>query len=183
MEHAATIARPYAKAIFELASEEGVLEEWAQLLQRLALIASDPQVVSFLMNPKSTQEQQQTLFIELGLKGASEKISKQGRRVIEELTSWKRLMVLPAIAALYADYLAEQKKVIETEVITTEPLSDKQQENLAKVLTRKLQRDVKLTYTQDPSIIGGIIIRAGDLVIDGSVRNRLSTMMNDLVSV
>jgi F-type H+-transporting ATPase subunit delta len=184
MEQSRTIARPYAKAVFELASETGTLDEWAHVLQALASVAIDPKTIAFVMDPKATEEQETQLFQDLAAKliKIPAKLDELAQRFIEELVRAKRLLALPAIFALYSDYLAKQKKQVEAEVVTIAPLSEQQQERLETALKRRFERDVKLTWKQDKTILGGIIIRAGDRVIDASVRSRLGDMIASIMA-
>ena len=100
----------------------------------------------------------------------------EGRNFIGVLASNKRLPLLPEISSLFEQYKANQEKTINVDVISAFELSGDTEQSLAEVLSKKLEREVKVDSSVDPSLIGGVLIRAGDLVIDGSVRGRLNKL-------
>lgn len=175
-----TIARPYAKAIFEHALAEKKLAEWSDYLYILAQAVLTPQASQFIANPASTDEQQ----IELLQAVCSTKVKENKflNNLISLLAVNKRLMLLPEIKGLYEVHRAEQEKTLEVDVISFSDMSAAQQKQLTESLSQRLQRKVSLKISIDPSLLGGAVIQAGDLVIDGSVRGKLNKLSTGLAA-
>lgn len=180
MSDSTTIARPYAKAIFEHALAEKKLAEWSEYLMILAQAVLTPQASQFIANPSSTDAQQ----IELLQTVCNEKVKddKSLNNLIALLAANKRLMLLPEIKALYEVHRAEQEKTLGVDVISFSEVSPAQQQQLIESLSNRLQRKVSLKISIDPSLLGGAVIRAGDLVIDGSVRGKLNKLGTGLAA-
>lgn len=175
-----TIARPYAKAIFEHALAENKLEQWSSYLEQLVQVISVAEAAQFIANPGTTIEQHIQLFQE-AFKSDS-KVEPTFKNTIALLASNKRLALLPEIATLYNSYRAEQEKTLEVEVSSFSELNTEQQSRLIDSLSNRLKRQVALNITLDPELLGGAIIRAGDLVIDGSVRGKLNKLGTGLAA-
>lgn len=178
MAEITTVARPYAKAAFQYALAQNQLAEWSAMLGFAAAVASDASVKPILGNPKLTAQAKADAVITV----CGEKLSEQGRNFISLLASNKRLAALPEIAHLYELLRAEQEKTVDVELTTAFAATDEQVTSLATALKQKLGRGVAISNTIDTSLIGGAIIRAGDLVIDGSVRGKLTKLANTLNS-
>jgi F-type H+-transporting ATPase subunit delta len=172
MAELTTLARPYARAAFEVAQFADSLQTWSTMLNQLAAIVSSENVVAVLSSPSLTGEEQAGIVI--GLCG--DEINAQAQNFISVLAENKRLELLPEIVELFDIYKAEQEKTVEVDVLTAFPLADATEESIAKALKERLQRDVNIHSEIDKSLLGGMIIRAGDLVIDGSVRGKLSKL-------
>lgn len=182
MSDTTTIARPYAKAIFEYAHAAGKLAPWSAILQGLAQAVLDPQANAFIRNPRAKIEQQsQLLSIFSQTDGFGAEV-KAIENLILLLAKNKRLLLLPDICAQYEVLRAEQEKILTVHVQTFSALTPAQQQNLIQSLSQRLQRQITLDVTIDESLLGGAIIRAGDLVIDGSVRGKLSKLATDLAA-
>lgn len=180
MSDSTTIARPYAKAIFEHALAEKKLAQWSEHLFVLAQAVLDERASSFIANPASTNEQ----HIEL-LQAACRIKNNENEslsNLIHLLALNKRLMLLPEIKALYEVHRAEQEKTLGVDVVSFSAVSDAQQQQLIESLSQRLQRKVSLNISIDPSLLGGAVIRAGDLVIDGSVRGKLNKLSTGLAA-
>lgn len=180
MSDSTTIARPYAKAIFEYALEENKLAEWSAHLKNLAQAVLIPEAEKFITNPVTTVAQHIEL-LESAI-GAKSKDNNQINNLIALLATNKRLTLLPEIYALYEAHRAEQEKTLSVDVNSYSDLSSAQQQRLIESLSQRLQRKVSLKITIDPSLLGGAVIRAGDLVIDGSVRGKLNKLRNELAA-
>jgi F-type H+-transporting ATPase subunit delta len=180
MSDSTTIARPYAKAIFEYALGEHKLAEWSAHLRNLAQTVLIPEAEQFVTNPATTVEQ----HIELlqTVVGAKSNEHKPLNNWVELLATNKRLLLLPEIYALYEAHRAEQEKTLDVNVFSYSDLSSEQQQRLIESLSQRLKRKVSLKISIDPSLLGGAIIRAGDLVIDGSVRGKLNKLSTDLAA-
>lgn len=171
-----TIARPYAKAVFESAIEVQTLKTWSERLNILAIVASQPEAVLFIKRPDVSPEKAANIFINVAGAG-----SEESARFIQLLANTDRLGALPAIHTLYESLRADYEKTIEAKVSSFEPLTDKQQETLALALKKRLKRDVHLTIQIDKSLLGGAIVHAGDLVVDGSVRGKLHRLNDEMM--
>lgn len=172
MAELSTLARPYAKAAFEYALDKNGLDQWSSQLATVAAVAADEGMNVVLSNPSLTAVQQaQTLSDVCG-----EAVSAEVRNFIAILASNKRLALLPEISALFAQYKANQEKTVDVEVVSAFDLADSARDRLAEVLGRKLERQVNVRTSTDSNLLGGVLIRAGDLVIDGSVRGKLDKL-------
>lgn len=183
MSDSATIARPYAKAVFEHALSNKKLADWENYLHALSLIAKDEQALSFLRNPASTSEQQAELFSAvINLMPTTDQVYL--KNFIQTLVYYKRLLVLPEIAALYSSMKATHEKMLSVNVKSFSELSSTQQNNLINSLSRRLNCEVTLNITIDKSLMGGAIINVDDLglVIDGSVRGKLKKLRSRLAA-
>lgn len=180
MSDSTTLARPYAKAIFEHALAENKLAEWSQYLLILAQAVLSSEGFDFLTNPASTAEQHIELLNTLC--GATLKEDKSLNNLITLLSTNKRLLLLPEIKGLYEVHKAEQEKVLDVDVISFSTVSADQQKQMIASLSQRLQRKVSLTISIDPSLLGGAVIQAGDLVIDGSVRGKLNKLSTELAA-
>jgi F-type H+-transporting ATPase subunit delta len=180
MSDSTTIARPYAKAIFEHALAEKKLAEWSEYLLILSQVVINREAFEFITNPASTLDQQIELLQAVCRSKAKE--DKSLNNLITLLAINKRLMLLPQIKVLYEDHRAEQEKTLDVDVITFSPMSLVQQKQMVESLSLRLQRKVLLKISIDPSLLGGAVIRAGDLVIDGSVRGKLNKLRTGLAA-
>lgn len=178
MAEKTTIARPYAQAAFDLAQEKGDLKTWSEMLELCAMIVSDEQVRRLIGNPEVSKDS----LVELILNVAGDRLDTVGTNFIRVLAANGRLNVLPEIAALYEQHRAEAERYIDAEVISAFPMSDAQQQALVDGLKKRLGREVRLTASTDESLIGGAIVRAGDLVIDGSVTGHLNKLAQALIA-
>ena len=171
-----TIARPYAQAAFEFAVSKNELAAWENMLQSAANMIQQKLVVDLLNNPKMTNSQMAELFCDV----LGKMLDTEKRNFIRILAENKRLPVLPDIAALFASYRAEREKTVEVELISAFPLDETYKDKFTNSLTRRLQRTVSLQCDVDATLLGGAIVRAGDLVIDGSVRGKLNRLLESL---
>ena len=176
MAQLTTLARPYARAAFETAIADGNLKSWSAMLALLSALTRDSRVAGFLSDPsRNTGEQAQTL-IDL----AGSELDAKGQNFVLVLAANKRLQLLPEIATLFETLKADYEKTVDVEVISAFAVDQSAESNLVAALKKRLQREVKLNVTVDRSLIGGMIVRAGDLVIDGSVRGRLNKLAESI---
>ncbi|MCW8828037.1 MAG: F0F1 ATP synthase subunit delta [Gammaproteobacteria bacterium] len=167
-----TIARPYAQAIFSLAQEQGDLKGWSEMLQFAAAVAADEDMVAIIDSPRFDSDQLANLFIEI----CGEKLNAAGKNMIRVLAENDRLSVLPEVAELFEAERAAIEGTIVAEVTSATALNEAQQRSIADALKKRLGRDVTLECQIDESLLGGAIIRAGDVVIDGSVVAKLEKL-------
>ncbi len=173
-----TVARPYTKAAFEFSLSKGNLDQWSTMLSTAAVVASDSEMVSVLGNPALTSEQKAGVMISV----CEEYLDESGKNFIALLAENQRLGLLPKISAQFEQLKANQQKSVDVDVTTAYELDEQQQQKLTQALSAKLGRDVKLTSSVDQSILGGVVVRSDDLVIDGSVRARLAKLAEALNS-
>ena len=167
-----TIARPYAKAVFKLAQGQQRLPQWSEALMVAASVVADPRVAALLNNPAVSAGQLVTLVSEVG--GA--RLDEQARNLLSTLAANRRLGYLPEISARYERLRAEAERTVEVTVTSAVELSAAQKDQYTKALAKRLGRDVHLSCQTDPSLLGGAVVRADDLVIDGSVRAGLAQL-------
>lgn len=178
MSESTTTARPYAKAIFEHALAQNQLAKWSEYLHSLTQAVLMTQVSEFISNPATTVLE----HVELLQTVVNPNSDKSVNNLISLLATNKRLLLLPEIELLYETHKAEQEKTLKVEVSSYSALSPQQQQQLMNSLSQRLQRQVSLEISIDSSLLGGAIIRAGDLVIDGSVKGKLNKLAADLAA-
>ncbi|MCG8324462.1 MAG: F0F1 ATP synthase subunit delta [Thiotrichales bacterium] len=178
MQEKATIARPYAQAAFDLAQEENALDQWAALLQRLGNVISDMQMRAVINNPKL--EQDRLISLITGLCGDT--VFDSGNKFIRVLIDAGRLAVAPEIGKLFEAKRAAAIGLSEVTVTSAYPLSDDQRDQIKSIMADRLGTQVEVNSTVDESLIGGVIIRSGDSVVDASLRGRLDELSNDFAS-
>ena len=171
-----TIARPYAKAVFALACEKEKLAEWSEVLGVAASVVSDQRVADLLNSPRVTSTELADLIIGL----CADKADELAGNFIRVLAQYRRLNVLPEIVGLYEILRAEYENSVDVSLISAAPVSQAQQDKIATALRKRLGRDVRLHCEIDESLIGGAVIRARDLVIDGSLSGRLARLATEL---
>ena len=178
MSELTTAARPYARAAFDLASQHGSAEQWSDMLGFCAAVEHDSAMQAALDNPSLNKQQRADLFNEV----CGDKLNQQGQNFIKLLSENDRLELLPEIAALYQHYRAQAEGTVDAELISALEVSEDQVNKIAESLKNRLGKKVSLTTSIDSSLIGGAIIKAGDMVIDGSVRGRLDKLSTTLAS-
>ena len=177
MAEAATIARPYAKAAFMAARDAKVLPAWAQALGTAAGMVADSRIAALITNPRMTPDQVVSLFA--GLAGGDE---AHWQNFVRLLAQNKRLDVLPQIAAQYELLRAQYENEVDVEVVSAVAMTADQQAKLAASLRTRFKRDVRMSTAVDSALLGGAVIRAGDLVIDGSISGRLQRLASELAN-
>jgi F-type H+-transporting ATPase subunit delta len=176
MTERTTLARPYAEAVYRLAHERKTLKAWSEMLHLAAAVAADPQVAALTDNPRVARERFVAFFLDI----CGKKLDKDAANFIRLLSENHRLVLLSEIAALYETLRAQAEGRVEAEVISASAVSAAQLKDIAAALKKRLGRDIDLSTRIDPALIGGIVIRAGDLVIDGSVQGKLRALATHL---
>ena len=171
-----TAARPYAKAAFEMARDNKQYDEWSSRLAFLGGAVSDPQLSAALDVPGITSEQRADLMEKI----AGDQLDAHGKNFVRLLAENNRLALLPDIAVIYDHLKAEAEGEIEARVTSAFELEPDQSQRIADALAKRLDRKVKIVSQVDKELIGGAIIKAGDLVIDGSVKGRIAKMSQSL---
>ncbi|MBJ55568.1 MAG: F0F1 ATP synthase subunit delta [Gammaproteobacteria bacterium] len=178
MAESITLARPYAKAAFEVALADKALAQWSEMLTTLAAVSADAKVSSLLKNPALTAKQQSDALLEI----CGDAISDKGQNMIKLLAENRRLGLVAQIRQIFEVFKAAQEKSIDVDVATAFEPSDALVEQLTQALQKRLDRQVKLHAHVDQRLIGGAVIRAGDTVIDNSVRGKLNKLAESLSS-
>ena len=173
-----TIARPYARAAFQEARGDNKLAEWADALKIAAQGIGDDRVSSLIGNPRVLPGELAQLVIDV----AGSDLGQHGANFVRTLAENRRLALLPEISEQFESLKNEVEGTADVTVVSAAALDEAQQKNLAAALERRLKRAVRLHYQTDAGLIGGAVIRSGDLVIDGSLRSRLENIAYDLTA-
>lgn len=174
MAELTTLARPYAKAVFDAAQDQKAVDLWDQALAFVAQVAADQEVRTILAKPGLSEQRKAQLLIDC----FDEQLPEALSNFLSILAENKRLALLPSIAELFSLYRADLERTVKMQMSTAFEMTAEQQQKLIDALTRKLERKVELESSVDQSLIGGVVIRTGDLVIDASVRGKLARMAN-----
>lgn len=174
MAELATIARPYAQAVFKIASDQKKLGEWMTLLDELVIIVETPGFKPLALNPKVTPEQ----IVDLLLAALKEiKLTDdESKRLLYQLVSHRRLDAVPEIRKQFKVMWDKDEQVAEVTIYSAFPMSEQQVEELMPVLEKRFGIKLRPTVAMDQSLIGGICAVVGDDVLDLSVRSRLEKM-------
>ena len=177
MSELTTVARPYARAAFEFAVDSNKIEAWAEMLLFAAEVVKNPTMAEMLTSDKAAKELA-NLFISV----CDDQLDENGQNLIKIMAENGRLSVLPRVAQLYADLEAEYKKEIDVTIVSAYALAKKQKTELSKSLEKRLARKVNLNCSIDKSLITGMVITAGDLVIDSTAKGQLNRLSDTLQS-
>lgn len=178
MAERATIARPYAKAAFEYARDSDTFAQWSRGLAMAAEIVADPQVAALTRSPRWTASDLAGLISE----AAGPALDAGMHNFVRVLAENHRLTLLPEIAVHYEMLRGAVENTIDVEVISAVALDADQQKSLGAALSTRLKRRVRMQNSVDSALLGGALVRAGDLVIDGSLKGRLERLATALVS-
>jgi F-type H+-transporting ATPase subunit delta len=171
-----TLARPYARAAFEYAGDENDLGGWLAELSLVAAVVGDERVQVLLSNPALTTSEQAEQFIAL----CGDELGDSRQRFVRVLAENRRLGLAPEIVDLFAQLKALREQSVEVELISAFEIPEAVRDRIAAALGKRLEREVVVSSATDSDLIGGVLIRAGDLVIDGSVRGRLNKLAEAL---
>jgi len=174
-----TIARPYAKAAFATASRGASLPAWSSLLSAAALAVSDERIKSLIGSPRVTGEQLAGLLCDVA---GGTTLDDNGRRFMSLLAENKRLGYLPEIARVFDALKDEAEGVVDVTVTSAANMAEAEQGKLVAALEQRFGRRVRLQTAVDASLLGGAVVRAGDLVIDGSLQSRLARLAYELTA-
>ncbi|CAM3945387.1 MULTISPECIES: F0F1 ATP synthase subunit delta [Rahnella] len=177
MSEFVTVARPYAKAAFDFAVEHQSLDRWQSMLAFTAEVTRNEQIEELLSGASAPETLSNTFIAVCG-----EQLDDAGQNLIKVMAENGRLRVLPEVLEQFIELRASLEAVAEVEVTSANPLSEEQQAKIAAAMEKRLSRKVKLNCKIDKSVLAGVVIRAGDMVIDGSVRSRLERLADVLQS-
>ncbi len=167
-----TLARPYAQAVFQEARASGTLESWSEMLGFLGLLVADPQMRRAVQDPRIGRERLERLMFDC----AEYRLSVAGANFVRVLLDAGRLELMPEIARLFEELRAEAEGVIEVEVVSAYALETNEAEALVSAVRHRIGKTIKLATRVDRGLIGGAVVRIGDLVIDGSLRGRVQQL-------
>jgi F-type H+-transporting ATPase subunit delta len=178
MAERATIARPYARAAFAYAQENAKLDSWSAWLGTARAVVQSDEYQSLESSPGIRTSQLVELIA--GVCGGA--LDSNGRALLDLLAENGRVDYLPEIAGHFEELKSEAQNVADVEIVSAVALNDAQQQRLAGALRKRLRRDVRLHLSVDPSLIGGAVVRSGDLLIDGSLASKLERLGTDLTT-
>ena len=172
MAELATLARPYGNAVFALAQSASALPRWSRLLGILGAAVGEAQVKALIESPEIAAQTKAHRLAEL----CGDDIDPAGRQFLQVLSANGRLALLGEIQQRFEELKALEERTLDVEVRSAQPLSDSEAETLKAALQRRFDKEVTLSSAVDGDLLGGAVIRAGDMVIDGSVRGRLAKL-------
>lgn len=170
MSKTLTLARPYARAVFSLAREQSRLSQWSNLLGFAARAVADPSVQAIIGDPRLDAQSLAQVLVPPG------DIDPLFTQFLSVLAENRRLVVLPEIAGLFDALRAEAEHVVKATVTSASPMEASEVASMRAALMKRFGREVELTTAVDKSLIGGAVIDAGDVVIDGSLRTKLARL-------
>ena len=172
MQENITAARPYAQAVFETAREDNNLPVWSETLNLISMVVADPQMQQLIRNPTLKAEFLADMIIDI----CGNRLNDEGKNFTRTLAAARRLLLAPQIQSLYELQRAEAEGVIEITVQSAYALSDAEIKGISTSMQGRLGKKVSVTTQVDEKLIGGVVIRAGDSVIDASVMGRLKQL-------
>lgn len=176
MSELATLARPYAAAVFKRAKETGTSEKWSKTLTFLSSILSDDSLAVYVNNPKVSNERLTKLMLDI----CEGRFDQEGANFLKLLVQNRRLNLVPQIAKIFEDHKAEDEGYLDVEVHAAYEFSEEGKQQFAAKLEKQFGKKVHMKVSVDKSLIGGVLVRAGDKVIDGSIKGQLQHMQKAL---
>ena len=176
MAELATIARPYANAVFELAKRDNTLDQWAQMLAVVDATTQHDAVAQLLDSPDMPATAKAFRLAEV----CGDELDDRGKKFLQSLAEHDRLPLITEVREQFEELRAEEQKSLDVEVISAFPLNDAQTEALKQALNKKFNKEIAIESRVDQHLIGGAVIRAGDTVIDGSIRGKLQKLAENL---
>ena len=171
-----TVARPYASAVYKLAAESSAEESWGDILQLMSAVTSDAAMLKVLDNPELDKDKKGEMLVHV----LGDRLNEQQKNLVMLMADNDRLKVLPEVAEQFEVYRAEAEGKVDAEVVSAFALSSEQESAITATLKKKLGREVSLTTSVDESLIGGVVIKAGDTIIDGSMKSQLEALATTL---
>jgi len=167
-----TAARPYANAVYDIANQTSALDSWGDALANLATLVSDVQMSELLNNPEMGKQQKGDMLIQV----LGDKLDEQQQNLVKLMAENGRLSIMPDVRDQFEVARAKAENKVEAEVVSAFELTAQQTDELVNTLKNKLGCDVTLTTTVDESLIGGVVIKAGDTIIDASMKSQLDSL-------
>ncbi len=176
MSELATLARPYAAAVFKRSLETGTIEKWSKSLAFLSAVLNDKEISAVVDNPKVSRERLSMLMLDI----CQGQVDEEGANFLKLLVQNNRLTLAPTIAELFEALKAESEGYVDVEVATAFAFSKEEKQSFTSTLEKTLSKKVHMNVTVDKSLIGGVLVRAGDRVIDGSIKGQLQQLAKRL---
>jgi len=176
MSELATLARPYAAAAFKRAKETASTDKWSGSLAFMSAVLSNEDMIAVVANPKVGKARLSSLMLDI----CEGKMDQEGANFLKLLVQNNRLVLLPAIAKIFEAYKAEDEGYVEVEVLTAYAFTKEAKQDFAEKLAKTLNKKVHMNVSVDKSLIGGVLVRAGDKVIDGSIKGQIQHMQKAL---
>lgn len=176
MSELATLARPYAAAVFNRSIETGTTEKWSKSLAFMSAVLNDKEVSTVVANPKVSKERLSALMLDI----CQGQVNEEGANFLKLLVQNNRLTLAPTIAELFEALKAESEGYVDVEVTTAYAFSKEEKQSFTSSLEKTLSKKVHMNVTVDKSLIGGVLVRAGDRVIDGSIKGQLQQLAKRL---
>jgi len=176
MSELATLARPYAAAVFKKAKETGATDKWSKSLAFLSAVLQDETLIAIVDNPKVSGVRLLVLLLDI----CEGQIDNEGANFLKLLVKNRRLALLPLIARLFEEFKAEHEGYVDVDVYTAYAFTKEARQDFASKLEKTLNKKVHMKISVDKSLIGGVLVRAGDKVIDGSIRGQLQQLQKAL---
>jgi len=167
-----TAARPYANAVYDIANETDTLDSWSDALANLAAVTSDAQMSNLLDDPETGKAEKAELVIAV----LGDNLNQQQQNLVKLMAENGRLKLMPDVVRQFEATRAKAENKVEAEVVSAFELTPAQTDELVNTLKNKLGCEVTLTTTIDESLIGGVIIKAGDTIIDASMKSQLDSL-------
>jgi F-type H+-transporting ATPase subunit delta len=177
MSELTTIARPYAKAAFDFAAEKGALDQWSQMLTFAAEVTRNKEMAELLSGSVSSEKASEIFIAVCG-----EQFDEFGQNLIKVMAENGRLRAFPEVCEEFLVLKQEHEKEMDVDVVSATKLTKKQLTDISSKLEQRLERKVNLNCSVDETLLGGVVIRAGDLVIDNSTRGQLGRLSDALQS-
>jgi len=172
------IARPYAKAVFELAKEDKQLSEWSDLLENLSVISEDSYMADIVLSPSVSNEELSEIVIGI----LDDNLSQDKKNYIRVLAQYSRFLVSSEIYKLFDKMKQTEENTTEVVIESALEVSDEFTATIKRKLEVKFNGSIDIKVTKNPALIGGAIIRAGNLIIDGSVKNKIERLTQNLLA-
>jgi F-type H+-transporting ATPase subunit delta len=176
MAEIATLARPYAEAVFDLAVEANNFDEWSTNLNFLAMLIEDSTMATVIANPKVEKETLTRILFDI----CDEQLNEQGQNLVKMLIGYHRLLAIPEIARQFEQLKAQQQGYLKVDIASAYPVEASQQQEIEEILKKRFGKGVDIQMEVDKSLLGGWLIRTGDEVIDVSIRGRFEQLATEL---
>jgi F-type H+-transporting ATPase subunit delta len=176
MSELATLARPYAAAVFKRAKETGSSEKWSNMLAFLSAVLSDDRLAVYINNPKVGNERLAKLMLDI----SENRLDQEGANFLKLLVANRRLNLVPEIAKIFEAHKAEDEGYLDVDVHVAYEFGEEGKQSFAAKLEKQFGKKVRMNVAVDKSLIGGVLVRAGDKVIDGSIKGQLQHMQKAL---
>lgn len=176
MSELATLARPYAAAVFKRSLETGTTEKWSLSLAFMSAVLNDKEISALVANPKVSRERLSALMLDI----CQGQVDDEGANFLKLLIQNNRLTLVPTVAVQFEVLKAESEGYVDVEVATAFAFSKEEKQSFTSTLEKTLSKKVHMNVTVDKSLIGGVLVRAGDRVIDGSIKGQLQQLAKRL---